>query len=68
MQHHLTCRGRNGWFQMAEHEVLTKPDIARINIKSRKQAKESPIVLIGHRKTMVNFLKEIIDQLEAQTC
>lgn len=64
----ITCRGRNGWFKMAEYQVVTANRAARINIRSSRKGTTSPIIIIGDKHEVIKMMKDIIRRLEAQQC
>ena len=65
----IECRGRNGWFQLAEAEVTVLLDgTAAISISSKQPYRDMPpIYLSGSLGEMHDLLDDLQAQLNAES-
>lgn len=60
----IECRGRNGWFQLNEVNILNGKNGSFVDFFSSRRGDSPPVILMGDGKDLITLFSGILKELK----
>jgi len=62
----ITCRGRNGWFELRSIETLVGDNDTYVDFFSKSRGKMPPVEIVGSKEEVLELCNQIIAMIKKE--